>query len=58
MDTDEDFSSRRLPHLDGMSEQQNAIVTFLNAVCYVTDEQSKQLLFAKVCEHIGVEVIW
>lgn len=56
MDTDAEFSRKRLPHVEGMSEQQHALITLINAVCYVADEESKQFLFAKVCEHVGIEV--
>ena len=56
MDIDAEFSSKRLPHLEGMSAQQHALITLINAACYVTDEESKQVLFAKVCEHVGIEV--
>lgn len=58
MDTDAEFSRKRLPHVDGMSAQQHALITLINAACYVTDEQAKRLLFAKVCEHIGMEIGW
>ena len=55
MDTNAEFSKKRLPHLEGMSAQ-HALITLINAACYVTDEESKQVLFAKVCEHVGIEV--
>jgi hypothetical protein len=48
----------RLPHLEGMTEQQHALVTLINAACGVTDWEAKQLLFAKLCEQVGVEVHW
>jgi len=56
MENETSFSQRRLPHLEEMSEDQHALVTLINAACYVTEEQSKQILFAKLCEHFGIEV--
>jgi len=56
MDTNAEFSKKRLPHLEGMTEQQHALITLINAACYVIDEQPKQVLFAKLCEHVGIEV--
>ena len=58
MDTDAEFSAKRLPHLEEMSAQQHALITLINATCYVTDEESKQVLFAKLCEHLGLEATW
>jgi hypothetical protein len=58
MDTDLEFSRKRLPHLEGMSAEQHALITLINAAGYVTDEESKQVLFAKLCEHVGIEVTW
>lgn len=45
MDTNAGFSRKRLPHVEGMTEQQHALITLINAACYVTDEESKQVLF-------------
>ena len=56
METDANFSRKRLPHLEGMSAQQHALITLINAACYVINEESKQVLFAKLCEHAGIEV--
>lgn len=56
MDTNAEFSRKRLPHIEGMSAQQHALITLINAACYVADEESKQALFAKLCEHVGIEV--
>ena len=56
MDTDLEFSRKRLPHLEGMSAEQHALITLINAACYVTAEESKQVLFAKLCEHAGIKV--
>jgi hypothetical protein len=53
-----EFFRKRLPHVEGMSEQQHALVTLINAACYVTDEESKQVLFAKLCEHVGIQITW
>ena len=58
MDNATSFLQQRLPHLEEMSEEQNALVTLINAACYVADEQSKQVLLAKLCEHIGIDVTW
>ena len=58
MDANAEFSGGRLPHLEEMSEQQHALVTLINAACYVTDEESKQMLLAKLCEHVGLEITW
>ncbi len=51
-------SEQRLPHTEAMSERQHALITLLNAARYATDETSKQILFEKFCEQIGVEVVW
>ena len=56
MDIDAEFSRKRLPHLEGMSAEQHALITLINAACYVTGAESKQVLFAKLCEHVGIEV--
>lgn len=56
MDTDAGFSKKRLPHLERMSAEQHALITLINAACYVIDEQPKQVLFAKLCEHIGIKL--
>jgi hypothetical protein len=48
---------RRLPHLEGLSEWQDALVTTLNAATSTPDPAAKQLLFEKFCEQIGVEVV-
>ena len=58
MENETSFLKQRLPHLEQMSEEQQALVTLINAACYVSDEQSKQVLFAKICEHIGLEATW
>ena len=58
MDNPNLFPERRLPHMEGMSEQQHALVTLLNAACYVTDQAPKQILFEKFCEQIGVAVLY
>lgn len=56
METVTSFLERRLPHLEEMSEQQHALVTLINAACYVSAQASKQILFEKVCEHIGIRI--
>ena len=58
MHSDAEFSRKRLPHLEGMSEQQHALITLINAACHVTDEESKQIIFAKLCGRVGIEVSW
>jgi hypothetical protein len=57
-DADVEFSRKRLPHVEGMSEQQHALVTLINAARYVTDEESKQVFFAKLGEHVGIQITW
>ena len=58
MDNPNLFPERRLPHIQGMSEQQHALVTLLNAACYVADQAPKQILFEKLCEQVGVAVLY
>jgi hypothetical protein len=58
MDNPNLFPERRLPHIEGMSDQQHALVTLLNAACYVTDQAPKQILFEKFCEQTGVKVLY
>jgi hypothetical protein len=53
----EPVPDRRLPHLAGLSERQDALVTTLNAATSTTDAAANQLSFAKLCEQTGVEVV-
>jgi len=56
MENETSFLQRRLPHLEEMTDEQNALVTLINAACYVSDHASKQVLFEKFCEHIGIQI--
>jgi hypothetical protein len=57
MTSDTWFLTRRLPHLDEMSDDQHALVMIINAACYVSDVQAKQVLFQKFCELIGLREV-
>ena len=58
MENETSFLKQRLPHLEEMSEEQHALVTLINAACYVSDNASKQVLFENFCEHIGIAATW